>query len=466
MPSTNRRTLLASAPALVLAGCALPQNRQTEAFDVAVVGAGLAGLECALQLEAAGARVVVLEAESRVGGRVYTGRELADRPEFGGIQVGDTYGVFHARARALGVEIGRYPHAFPRANYFVGGRVETAQTWPTSAANKLSNELRQLTPDRLLAHATRPLNPLREINEWSDPQFSNADTALSTILKQANFDDEAIRLAGVNANNNGLDQASAIATWRGQTLQSKGRSAGVVVDGSDAMTTAMAGALTQRVRTGQQVRSIERSGSGLRLRGADFNIDAAHVVVAIPPSAAQRVAFDDCVSERVKAAWQALPFTAISLVFVDTEPFWEKDGHSAYMWTDGPFERWFPRIDAASGETVGFKVWLNGVGALRADQLDSAAIEPLVQDELRRLRPASAGNARVARVMSWQRYGDYAGAYPEWPIGQAALLAEALQTQSDRVTLAGDYTSMMMTGLEGAIGSGAHAAARVLRILS
>eukprot|EP00937_MAST-01D_sp_MAST-1D-sp2_P005035 g5035.t1 len=48
-----------------------------EAFDCIVVGAGLAGLTCAAELRARGARVLVLEAAERAGGRV---RTLAARP--------------------------------------------------------------------------------------------------------------------------------------------------------------------------------------------------------------------------------------------------------------------------------------------------------------------------------------------------------------------------------------------------
>src|SRR4051794_678030 len=78
-PITRRRFVAGAAAAGVslAAGCSgSPRRRQS----VVVVGAGLAGLVAAHELERAGFRVTVLEARSRVGGRVHTLR----RPFSGG----------------------------------------------------------------------------------------------------------------------------------------------------------------------------------------------------------------------------------------------------------------------------------------------------------------------------------------------------------------------------------------------
>ncbi len=47
-------------------------TRSDDSYDVIVVGAGLAGLTAAHELHKDGQRVVVLEAQSRVGGRIHT----------------------------------------------------------------------------------------------------------------------------------------------------------------------------------------------------------------------------------------------------------------------------------------------------------------------------------------------------------------------------------------------------------
>lgn len=55
-----------------------------QSFDVAVIGAGMAGITAARNLSQKGHSVVLLEARDRVGGRTYTGSALGGRLELGG----------------------------------------------------------------------------------------------------------------------------------------------------------------------------------------------------------------------------------------------------------------------------------------------------------------------------------------------------------------------------------------------
>ena len=79
--STSRRQfILRSAAATGLA--LFPKARTwsaTETADVIVIGAGLSGLEAALQLEQAGFRVLVLEGRDRVGGKVMTFSDVQEK---------------------------------------------------------------------------------------------------------------------------------------------------------------------------------------------------------------------------------------------------------------------------------------------------------------------------------------------------------------------------------------------------
>ena len=458
--SLNRRTLLAAGAGLTLAGCAT--SPRPERTDVIIVGAGLAGLYAAEALVDAGARVIVLEGSDRIGGRAYTGHELADVPEFGGIEVGDTYGAFLGAAARHKVDVGRFPHAFPPPVLGIGDRLIAPADWPDSDANRLADSERTTLPMRLLARYTRDTNPLDTLLDWADAD--TPDLSLREMLEAAGASPEAIRLIEVNASNNGLDRASVIRTWRSQKLFSIATSSSIVLAGTDRLPSAMARALGDAVRTNARVTEISTGLTGVRVRTADNgSFMADHVIVSAPPASASRIAFTPSLPAVHKEAWAALDYTLTSLVFIDTEPFWESDGLPAHMWTDGPLERWFPRIDRGSGAIVGFKIWLNGSGATTADALPNDELMTLVGNELKRLRPASGGRFRLAKYVSWQRIPLQRGAYPAWPAGQVAKVAQVTRRPHGRVHFAGDYTARVMTGMEGAMESGARAASAILQ---
>ncbi len=72
-------------------------------FDVAVLGAGLAGLSAARDLERGGAEVIVLEARDRVGGRV----EAVTLPDGRSVQAGgEVFGPGHTTYAELVEELG------------------------------------------------------------------------------------------------------------------------------------------------------------------------------------------------------------------------------------------------------------------------------------------------------------------------------------------------------------------------
>ena len=69
---TRRRFLAGSAASTAFARTSAIAAQAKGDFDVAIIGAGAAGIAAARRLAGAGARIVVIEASSRVGGRCFT----------------------------------------------------------------------------------------------------------------------------------------------------------------------------------------------------------------------------------------------------------------------------------------------------------------------------------------------------------------------------------------------------------
>jgi len=104
--ASRRRFLQGAGAGLVVAGCGtVPKPAMPAGEDVAIVGAGIAGLTAAWRLRQAGVRVRVFEAQNRIGGRM-----LSLRDHFAGGQVielgGELIDTDHVRIRALAAEMG------------------------------------------------------------------------------------------------------------------------------------------------------------------------------------------------------------------------------------------------------------------------------------------------------------------------------------------------------------------------
>jgi len=88
LASDNKKPIENVQPVLNFSNFLITEARKknSDAFDVAVLGGGLSGLVCARSLVSAGLKVVVLEASSRLGGRIYSSpRDFSDSVvEYGG----------------------------------------------------------------------------------------------------------------------------------------------------------------------------------------------------------------------------------------------------------------------------------------------------------------------------------------------------------------------------------------------
>lgn len=136
----TRRELLGAfgaAAAATIAGCApgvdAPGQLAQEARggnggatgDVAIVGAGLAGVGCAYELQRRGVKPALYEASDRVGGRCWSlaGRFPGQVCERGGELIDTTHSTMRGWARDLGVELESLQNLPGEEFYYFGGRL-------------------------------------------------------------------------------------------------------------------------------------------------------------------------------------------------------------------------------------------------------------------------------------------------------------------------------------------------------
>jgi protoporphyrinogen oxidase len=452
-------------------------SRAGRRVDVAVIGAGIAGLIAADALVRAGLDVVILEAESQPGGRIRTVSYGSLYAESGAMvitasetqtlsligefakdslielgQQGADFWVGHQAVHlsGLGGLIGQLADASPLDRFLLSPLAEPSGTPPppgvslSAAYRRFLEAMEQQT--RLITFPYRPDSS----PDWDGETFAcfldrfhpalRAFADLQLKVSAAALSDEISLFWGlVTFQWNSFDQFHWI---RG---------------GLSRLPEAIAARLAERLFLGARVSKLIPGKPALVQADCDaghleFSADA--VVVAIPPSQVLRVVGSQ-LEEWKRQALAAVPFGSYIPVHLRCRSrFWSEDIPSGYMGCAGTV--FADLVDATRHQPGVEGILIAFIAGPEAGRLIHASDEAIVAEVIRDLAPIfpeSADQLIEARVYRW------AEAIPYYPPHFASTL-EDLRRPQGNLFFCGDY--MQGAGVNDAVLSGQIAAREVL----
>jgi monoamine oxidase len=408
--------------------------------DVAIVGAGLAGLRCAEELVARGAEVVVLEARQRAGGRVFSHRFTDGQTcERGAEFIDSNHAEVLALAARLGLQLSeRTGDLDPAATLLdAGGRAV-----PMSMHASLEPDL-ATWDDAVIGLSD---GEECEFGTMADLMHSLDLSVLARLVIGRQIRTEYMlppeevgqRVAG------GLTR-----------LQSAGRrECHRVVGGNDQLATGLAERLGGRVRLGTVVQSIDADAGNITLTSGEV-VTAAVIVAGVPLPVLSRI-------------WPSMPLELgavgygvggkISVQF--DRRIWRDYGRNGTVLTERAWGHLWETTDDQGGD--------RGVLTNLLSSHDGAAFAALpeapdrIVAEIDRLFPGAKGLAGERVHTDWTNDAFSLGAYSCFGPGQMAAAEPLLRATHGRLLLAGEHTDEFSGFMEGAVRSGARVAAMVV----
>lgn len=489
----RRRVLKAAAGAGLTAALPLRAAPGAGGADVAVVGAGFAGLNAATLLAGKGARPTVFEAGDRVGGRVWTLRgyfpgQVAER---GAELIDTTHSTLRGLAGAYGLTLESYAASkLPgeEAYYFAGRHWTEAQVVEEFRAfvPAMKDDLARLS-NGPTALSYNEHDRRLDFTPLSDYLTTRGAGSLIRAVLDVAYTIEFGREIGQQS---ALALLFFVATNRRQAFTPFGVFSDErfhIVEGNDAVATRMAAGLAQPVRLGHRLLRVARQADGrvrLSFATAAGTLETVHdaVVLALPAPAMREVEFGASVALPAanRFAIDNLDYGTNSKMMIGFEgrPWWELCNSNGASYSDLANHQSTWETNPSLSRPYGRGVLTDYSGGLRGARLEPARVQTEAEAflaDLDRVYPGSAGLARrdsrrrvQAHLENWSRLPLFKGAYTNNQPGYFTTLEGLYARPVGNITFAGEHTDSFYSYqgfMEGALLSGARAADEVLRAL-
>lgn len=446
---------------------------------VVIVGAGLAGLSAGYELKRAGHTPVILEAQQRVGGRVYTLREPFTEglyAEAGAMRIPRAHSLTMAYIEKFGLKTNDFTMDNPNAYYYIGGRkmrAAEAQANPSLMGFDISHREVGKTSSQMYMEALKPLLDLLESegdSAWEQITARYDQYSTREFLELNGWSEGMIEMFGLLANQESVMNSSFLELFR----EDAGHYYTNMIEiegGTDRLPYAFFPELKDNIRFGAKMIAIDQSPQDVTIHyqtpAGRFSESGDYAIITVPFPVLRHVEVLKPFSRAKNRAIRQLHYDASAkILFQCRRRFWEEDDgiFGGGTITDLPIRNlYYPDHGRETGRGVilASYTWSEDAqrwGSLKPEERIVQALEDVAE-----IHPQITQEFEVGASWMWHDDEFAGGAFALFDPGQQTLLHDDIVGTEGRIHFAGEHASLYHAWIQGAFESGLRAAMDVHR---